>query len=149
MGVAALPCLEGSWPLAPTLWLCFQCHLSCSVMQTPSCSSGNSWAHHIPVVGCGMFQHPSEGDCQARMCTWNIGPPVLQAFLHLAALPARVPCIVTRLRDWSRSLKDQCLDENLCFLLSLGIYLLRTPPYFIPADFANTCTFIKDPSYLT
>lgn len=50
MGMAALPCLEGSWPLALTLGLRFQCHLSCSAMQTPMCLSGSSWAqHHTPA----------------------------------------------------------------------------------------------------
>lgn len=135
MGVATLPCLEGSWPLALTLGLCFQCHLSCSAVRTARCLSRSSQAqraqHHIPARAaatlCCAGTH--RDCCSAR----NVSA--------LATLPSPVPCIITGLGEVGAWRTNALMKIYFLFTAGLGIYLLRIPSYFVPADFANTCTF--------
>lgn len=114
MGAAALPCLEGSWPLALTLGLHFQCHFSCSALQTPWCLSGNSRAqHHIPVRAAATLRYAgAHRDC----CSASVPA--------LPALPSAPHCHEI---TGGRSLKDQCLGENL--FSSLIGYLSTENPF--------------------
>lgn len=124
-GVAALPCLEGSWPRhwpgdSAQCHLSF-CHADCQVLVRKLPSSARTGT--TPQRGRLPRSDVHVG------CTGN---PVLQVCLHLAALP-RVPCTATVSRDVGAWRIDA----------GLGIYLLRISSYFVLADFANTCTSLK------